>query len=286
VTSQQILQMAINGLMLGLVYSLIALGLTLVFGVMRIVNFAHGELYMLGGFITYYLYGEWKLNFALTLIVSVFAMALLGVIIERLFLSRLRAEFMASFIVTLGVATFLQSAALLAFGLTEKGVPTVISGVARFAGVSLSLERLMLIPVSLVLIIATALFVQKTRAGRAMQAVSSDPEAAALYGVNIARTSSLCMAIGCALAGAAGTLVAPIFSVNPFMGEDPLFKGFIIIVVGGLGSIQGALLAGIMLGCLEAFGTTMFGAPIAYIMSFLVLIGFLLFRPRGFFGRV
>ncbi len=285
-TSQQILQMAINGLMLGLVYSLIALGLTLVFGVMRIVNFAHGELYMLGGFITYYLYGEWKLNFALTLIVSVFAMALLGVIIERLFLSRLRAEFMASFIVTLGVATFLQSAALLAFGLTEKGVPTVISGVARFAGVSLSLERLMLIPVSLVLIIATALFVQKTRAGRAMQAVSSDPEAAALYGVNIARTSSLCMAIGCALAGAAGTLVAPIFSVNPFMGEDPLFKGFIIIVVGGLGSIQGALLAGIMLGCLEAFGTTMFGAPIAYIMSFLVLIGFLLFRPRGFFGRV
>lgn len=285
-TSQQILQMTINGLMLGLVYSLIALGLTLVFGVMRIVNFAHGELYMLGGFITYYLYGEWKLNFALTLLISVVAMGVLGVIIERLFLRRLRSEFMASFIVTLGLATFMQSAALLAFGLTEKGVPTVLPGVARFAGVSLSLERLMLIPISLALIIAASLFVQKTRAGRAMQAVSSDPEAAALYGVNIAKTSSLCMAIGCALAGAAGTLVAPIFSVNPFMGEDPLFKGFIIIVVGGLGSIQGALLAGILLGCLEAFGTTLFGAPIAYIMSFLVLIGFLLFRPRGFFGRV
>ena len=278
--------MTINGLMLGLVYSLIALGLTLVFGVMRIVNFAHGELYMLGAFITYYLYGEWKLNFVLTLLIAVLAMGVLGIIIERVFLKNLRAEFMASFIVTLGLATFLQSAALLAFGLSEKGVPAVLPGVVRFAGVSLSLERLMLIPVSLALIIAVSLYVQKTRAGRAMQAVSSDPEAAALYGVNIARTSSLCMAVGCALAGAAGALIAPVFSVNPHMGEDPLFKGFIIIVVGGLGSIPGALLAGIMLGCLEAFGTTLFGAPIAYIMSFLVLIGFLLFRPRGFFGKV
>jgi branched-chain amino acid transport system permease protein len=148
------------------------------------------------------------------------------------------------------------------------------------------MERLALIPISLSLIVGLNLYVLKTRAGRAMRAASSDPDAAALYGVNIVQVRSTCMAIGCALAGIAGALMAPVFSINPYMGEDPLFKGFIIIVVGGLGSIQGALLAGIMLGCLEAFGTMIFGAPVAYITSFLVLIGFLLFRPRGFFGRV
>jgi branched-chain amino acid transport system permease protein len=284
-TTAQVLQMSANGLMMGLVYALVALGLTLVFGVMRVVNFAHGELYMLGAFATYLLYGEWHVPFVLTLLASILLLGLLGIVIERSLLSRLRGQFLQSFIATLGLANLLQSAALLAFGLTEKAVPTVFPGVVRLGGVSLSVERLTLVPISILLILAVSLFVGFTKPGRAMRAVANDPEAAALYGVDTARISALCMALGSALAGAAGALVSPIFSVDPTMGSEPLLKGFIIIVIGGLGSIQGALAAAITLGVLEAFGTTLFGGPAAYIAAFAALIAILLVRPTGFFGR-
>ncbi|GIK82634.1 MAG: branched-chain amino acid ABC transporter permease [Alphaproteobacteria bacterium] len=283
--SDQLLQMSVNGLMIGLVYALIALGLTLVFGVMRIVNFAHGELYMLGAFAIYQIYGVWHVNFLVALLITAILLGFAGVLIEKVLLSRLQTEFLASFIVTLGLASFLQAVVLLIFGLAEQGVPAVLPGVVRIGGVSLSLERLVLIPVSLVLIAGTMLFVHRSRAGRAMRAVSMDQDAAALYGVDIGRTRAICMALGAGLAGVAGALVAPLFTVNPHMGGEPLLKGFIIIVVGGMGSIHGALLAGILLGLVEAFGTTLWGAPAAYIASFLVLIGFLLFRPNGLFGK-
>lgn len=284
-SSELLVQSLFNGMMLSLVYILIALGLTLVFGIMLIVNFAHGEIYMLGAMTTFYLAGVYGINYFAALGLAVLAMIALGLIMERVLFRPTLGNFDASLVVSLGLLLVLQSSALLLFGTEDKNFPSPFQGVVHILGATVALERLAILPFAIALIAGLLAFIQKAKAGKAMRAVAQDAEAAGLMGIDVGRTSALAMAIGFALAAAAGGLTMPIFLAEPFMGGPALLKAFIIIVVGGMGSIAGVVVAGVVLGLVDSFCATLFGGPVTALVSFLLLIGILLIRPTGLMGH-
>ena len=279
-----LIQSALNGFGLAVVYILVALGLTLIFSILDIINFAHGEFYMLGGFVTYYTFAVFGLNYFLALLLAVLAVGAAGVVAERIVFRRLRGKTLNGFIVSLGLLWVLQASAQLAFGVLDKAVPSAVSGVVRVFGVVISRERLVVIVTAVALMAALYAFLAFTRAGRAMRAVAQDADAAALQGVNIEAASALGFGIGCALAGAAGALLAPVFAVSPTMGALPVVKAFIIIIVGGMGSLPGAVLGGLLLGAVDGIGTLFMSSAAVNMLGFLVVIAVLLVRPRGLFG--
>jgi branched-chain amino acid transport system permease protein len=239
---------------------------------------------MLGGFAAYYLFAVGGLNYVATLVLAVLLVGLAGVVAERLVFRHLRGKTLNAFIVSLGLLWVLQATAQLSFGVLDKSVPSAVSGIVRVGGVIVSRERLFVILTAVALIIGLYLFLKFTRTGQAMRAVAQDAEAAALQGVNIELTSALGFGIGCALAGAAGALLAPIFAVSPTMGALPVVKAFIIIIVGGMGSLPGAVLGGLLLGAVEGVGTLFMSSAAVNILGFLMVIAILLLRPRGLLG--
>src|SRR5712671_1536645 len=250
-----LVQALLNGFGLAVVYILVALGLTLIFSILEVINFAHGEFYMLGGFAAYYLSAVGGLNYVATLVLAMLLVGLAGVVAERLVFRHLRGKTLNAFIVSLGLLWVLQATAQLSFGVLDKSVPSAVSGIVRLGGVIVSHARMF--------VILTA---------------------AALQGVNIELTSALGFGIGCALAGAAGALLAPIFAVSPTMGALPVVKAFIIIIVGGMGSLPGAVLGGLLLGAVEGVGTLFMSSAAVNILGFLMVIAILLLRPRGLLG--
>jgi len=279
-----LVQALLNGFGLAVVYVLVALGLTLIFSILEIINFAHGEFYMLGGFAAYYLCAVGGLNYVATLVLAVLLVGLAGVVAERLVFRHLRGKTLNAFIVSLGLLWVLQATAQLSFGVLDKSVPSAVSGIVRVGGVIVSRERLFVILTAVALIVGLHLFLKFTRTGQAMRAVAQDADAAALQGVNIELVSALGFGIGCALAGAAGALLAPIFAVSPTMGALPVVKAFIIIIVGGMGSLPGAVLGGLLLGAVEGVGTLFMSSAAVNILGFLMVIAILLLRPRGLLG--
>jgi branched-chain amino acid transport system permease protein len=279
-----LVQALLNGFGLAIVYILVALGLTLIFSILEVINFAHGEFYMLGGFAAYYLSAVGGLNYVATLVLAMLLVGLAGVVAERLVFRHLRGKTLNAFIVSLGLLWVLQATAQLSFGVLDKSVPSAVSGIVRVGGVIVSRERLFVILIAVALIVGLYLFLKFTRTGQAMRAVAQDSEAAALQGVNIELTSALGFGIGCALAGAAGALLAPIFAVSPTMGALPVVKAFIIIIVGGMGSLPGAVLGGLLLGAVEGVGTLFMSSAAVNILGFLMVIAILLLRPRGLLG--
>jgi len=279
-----LIQALLNGFGLAVVYILVALGLTLIFSILEVINFAHGEFYMLGGFAAYYLSAVGGLNYVATLVLAMLLVGLAGVVAERLVFRHLRGKTLNAFIVSLGLLWVLQATAQLSFGVLDKSVPSAVSGIVRLGGVIVSRERLFVILTAVALIVGLYLFLKFTRTGQAMRAVAQDAEAAALQGVNIELTSALGFGIGCALAGAAGALLAPIFAVSPTMGALPVVKAFIIIIVGGMGSLPGAVLGGLLLGAVEGVGTLFMSSAAVNILGFLMVIAILLLRPRGLLG--
>jgi branched-chain amino acid transport system permease protein len=279
-----LIQALLNGFGLAVVYILVALGLTLIFSILEIINFAHGEFYMLGGFAAYYLSAVGGLNYVATLVLAMLLVGLAGVVAERLVFRHLRGKTLNAFIVSLGLLWVLQATAQLSFGVLDKSVPSAVSGIVRLGGVIVSRERMFVILTAVALIVGLYLFLKFTRTGQAMRAVAQDAEAAALQGVNIELTSALGFGIGCALAGAAGALLAPIFAVSPTMGALPVVKAFIIIIVGGMGSLPGAVLGGLLLGAVEGVGTLFMSSAAVSILGFLMVIAILLLRPRGLLG--
>jgi branched-chain amino acid transport system permease protein len=279
-----LVQALLNGFGLAIVYILVALGLTLIFSILEVINFAHGEFYMLGGFAAYYLSAVGGLNYVATLVLAMLLVGLAGVVAERLVFRHLRGKTLNAFIVSLGLLWVLQATAQLSFGVLDKSVPSAVSGIVRVGGVIVSRERLFVILIAVALIVGLYLFLKFTRTGQAMRAVAQDSEAAALQGVNIELTSALGFGIGCALAGAAGALLAPIFAVSPTMGALPVVKAFIIIIVGGMGSLPGAVLGGLLLGAVEGVGTLFMSSATVNILGFLMVIAILLLRPRGLLG--
>lgn len=278
-------QSAVDGLTTGMVYVVVALGLTLVFGVMDIVNFAHGEMFMLGAIVLWFLSVSLGITYIVALLMSAIIIAILGVLIERLFYRPFRGRLLDSFIVALALVTIIPNAVSNIAGPFAKAVPSPLPGTLQVQGLTLSLERMAVVVASFLLVAGLFAFIQWHKAGKAMRAVAQDPEAAALQGVSIDRTSSICMALGCGLAAAAAGLITPIFSATPWMGGEVIMKSFIIIIIGGLGSIPGAVLGGLLLGFLESFGTLFVSLPVVSLFGFVLIIVVLLARPKGLLGR-
>lgn len=278
------LHVLVNGLMLGMTYALIASGLTLIFGVMRIFNFAHGEFYMLGAFAAYYLFGMLGLNFFVTVLIAMLGIGLLGILIERVFFRPFRGQLLSSFIISLGLLIVMSGAALLIFGGQEKTVSTAFPGLVSFLGVTLSVERLVVLAFALVLLVGLYLFITRTRMGRTMRAVAQDSEAAAMQGVNINLICSLGFGLACALAAAAGTLLAPMRYVGPSIGGEIVIQAAIVIVLGGLGSIPGAVIGALLLGLVQSVCAVFMGQMVDLI-GFVLVILVLLFRPKGLLGH-
>lgn len=266
---------------------LVALGLTLVFGIMHIINFAHGELYMLGAFVVWVLFAQHGINYYLSIVLSMILVAILGMFMERFFFRKYRGNLSPSFIISLGFVFVLEVSTLLAFGITDKAVPPPpgFAGVVRLAGVAFPRERIIVSAMSVLLIILLTLFMQRSKAGLAMRASAQDGDAAALQGMNINTIASLAMGIGCALAGAAGALSAPLTYVNSYMGEAPIMMAFAVIILGGMGSLQGTIIAGFIIGFVQSFTTTFLGGPVSTMAVFGVLILVIVFRPRGLLGH-
>ena len=283
-----LIQGGMNGVMLGLNYALIALGLSLIFGIMGIVNFAHGEMYMLGGYVAYYLVGRFGLNFFVTIVAAVIMVGLLGVFLEKVLFRPLTTrpkEALTSFIAAVGLAWVLQMLAVICFGDLDRSVPSAFKGIIRMGGVVITKERLATIIIGIALIVLLNLFLLRTRIGRAIRAVAQDKEAAALQGVQVGRVSSLSFGVGCALASAAGALMAPIFSINPFLGGEVILKAFLVVILGGMGSIPGAMLGGLVLGFTESFGSLFFTVPTVSVITFTLIIIILILRPQGLLGH-
>lgn len=290
-TLQLFVQVVLNALMLGLTLVLISLGLSIIFGIMHIVNFAHGEVYMLGA------YGSWLFMDRLTLpgptlvryfealVITIILIAALGWILERGFFRAFRGKILQAFIVSLGFILIFQAGALAIFGVSQKSSSSPFPGVIHIGGAVLSTERVAVILFCIAFIVALNLFIQKAKAGQAMRAVAQDTDSASLQGININGISSLCMVIGCGLAGLAGCLLGPVFYVDPYIGATPVVKAFAAIILGGMGSIPGTILGGLVIGFVESFGSTYLGAELGVMLIFIILILVLLIRPRGLLGH-
>jgi branched-chain amino acid transport system permease protein len=279
-------QVVTNALVLGLNYSLLALGFTLIFSIMGVVNVAHADLYMIGGFITYYLYGVYHINYFIVLLLILVALGCFGASLERFFFRRLRGQgFAGPMILSLGLLLFLEGIALILFGEREKGVPSPFSGVISLGGVSFGAERLVILIIALFLLFALFYFVGRVKSGQAMRALAQDAEAAYLQGININRMSMLSFAIGVGLAGVAGGLLTPVSFVSYSIGSYLILKCFIVVVLGGLGSMPGCLVGGLLLGFIETFSLAYLPSHVSYLIIFGLVLLVLLVRPQGIMGR-
>lgn len=284
-TAVVVAQTFINGLALGILYLLMAVGFTLVFGTMRVVNFAHGEFYMLGAFVMYFAVARAELPFLLAIGLAFGAVLLLGGVIERLVFHAFRGHELNGMIASIGVGLVMQNLTLMAFGATPLAMPSYVTGVLRIGPLVLPNSRLFAIGVSVLTLILFYGLIMHTRLGRALRAVVQDKEIAAVYGIKPGVIYPVGFALGVGLAGIAGAVMAPLFSVSPFIGQTPLLKAFLVVVLGGIGSIPGAAVASLLVGLMESFGSTFLGATMADAFVFFLVIVVLVLRPDGLLGR-
>lgn len=284
----EFLQQTINGLSIGSIYALIALGYTMVYGIIKLINFAHGEIFMFGSYMGMIAITVLNLPFYVAFIFSMVTTALLGVIIERVAYKPLRkSSRIAALITAIGVSFLLQNAMLQIMGAKIYAFPQVFNNrVFNVYGVRINLIQIVIFVVSILLMVALQLLVKKTSVGRAMRAVSVDKEAAALMGVNVDRIITLTFAIGSALAAAAGIMVGLYYiRVYPFMGFTPGLKAFVAAVFGGIGIIPGAMIGGFVIGLIETFvagyGSTLYKDAVVFGILILVL----LIKPSGLLGK-
>ncbi|MGT2941333.1 branched-chain amino acid ABC transporter permease [Streptococcus cristatus] len=285
---EQFLQQLANGLILGSVYALLALGYTMVYGIIKLINFAHGDIYMIGAFMGYYLINTLHLNFLVALILSMVGTAILGVVIEFLAYRPLRnSTRIAALITAIGVSFLLEYGMVFFVGANTRSFPQVIKTVRYTLGpISISNIQLMILGISILLMVGLQFIVQKTKMGKAMRAVSVDSDAAQLMGINVNRTISFTFALGSALAGAAGVLIALYYnSLEPLMGMTPGIKSFVAAVLGGIGIIPGAALGGFVIGLLETFATAVGLSDFRDAIVYAILIIILLVRPAGILGK-
>ena len=282
------LQQLINGLILGSVYALLALGYTMVYGIIKLINFAHGDIYMMGAFIGYFLITKYHMNFFVALVLTMVLTAFLGVVIEFLAYRPLRnSTRIAALITAIGVSFFLEYSMVRLVGANKHAFPQTLATVKYNLGpVSVTNVQLIILGVSIFLMLALQFIVQKTKMGKAMRAVSVDSDAAQLMGINVNSTISFTFALGSALAGAGGVLIGLYYnSVDPLMGMVPGIKAFVAAVLGGIGIIPGAAVGGFMIGLLETFSVSIGLASYKDAVVYAVLIIILLVRPAGILGK-
>ncbi len=283
----QFLQHLVNTLILGGTYALLGIGLTLIFGIMRVVNFTHGELYAFGAYAVFALAMVLGVNFFLALALAVAGGMVLGAIIELLLLRPMRgADIDTTMLIMIGAWIVMQNLEMLTWGGVAKAVVTPFPETPLVIGpVSVSWLRLFVLALALVLIAATYVLINRTKLGKAMRATFQDADTAALMGININRIYTATFAIGSGLAAAAGALLGPVFLAVPTMGDLAALKSFAIVILGGLGSITGAAIGGFILAFAEELGAGYISSGYRDAMGFLIIILVLMFRPTGLFAR-
>lgn len=285
----QFLQQMINGLSLGSIYALIALGYTMVYGIIKLINFAHGDIYMLGAFTAFYATTFFHLNFFVALIIAMLLCGVLGVVIERIAYKPLRhATRITALITAMGVSYVLEYTMQYFAGSDVKTFPTDLLENTTFSlgGVRITMMQIYIFVITIILMVLLTYIVNKTKMGRAMRAVSVDEDAAKLMGINVDTTISFTFFLGSCLAGVAGVLVGVYYnSINPLMGMTPGLKAFIAAVFGGIGNIPGAMIGGLFIGIAEtlvtAYGSSLYKDAIVYVILILVLI----LKPDGLLGK-
>ena len=285
----EFLSYLISGISLGSVYAIIALGYTMVYGIAKMLNFAHGDIIMIGGYVSFVAVSSLGLNPWIAMVIAMAVCTLLGVLIERFAYKPLRqATSLAVLITAIGVSYLLQNAALLIWGANPKVNTPIISGTLNLFGGKLSVSYISLLTVAacIIIMIALTVFTSKSKLGKAMRACSEDKGAALLMGINVNRTISLTFAIGSALAAIAGVLLCSSYpTLMPTTGSMPGIKAFTAAVFGGIGSIPGAFIGGILLGVIEALAKAYISTQLSNSIVFAVLIIVLLVRPVGLLGK-
>ena len=278
-------QTGLNALYAAAYMSLIAVGLVLIFGVMGVINFAHGELFMLGAYVVVALYTDFQLPFALVAGLALLFVGGVGLLMEVTMFRPLRSNPLAGLVASIGFLLILQALVSMGFGVRMEHIPPVTQKVIVFAEkVRLPVQRLVVITAAIALLCALWFFLKRTRFGWALRATAQDPEAAALQGISIRQISMIAMFIGAALAGIAGALTAPLISVNPHMGHSVIVTAFIVIIVGGIGSLEGAAVAAVAYAFIHTVVTTYWDGVIADIVGLLLMLGVLIVKPTGLFG--
>jgi branched-chain amino acid transport system permease protein len=283
-------QVIANGLYLGAQYALIALGLTLIFALMNVLNFAHGQMYVLGGFVTYTVYGQLGLPFVVALLASGVTLAIIGAFMEKyLFRTVIKRSHREESTMLLAAATafFFDAVMLLIFGEKQRGVPKIIKGVFNTDGLIMPYDRIAVGALAIVFIAAFILYMQYSRPGRAMRALAQDRVAAQLMGVAVERYSMIGFAMGAMLAGIVGGLLVTITGVNSGIGGPISIKAFMMVMIGGAGVVGGAIAGGFILGMMESVGLTVLReyGDITYLVIFAALMVFLSIRPNGLMGK-
>lgn len=280
-------QLLTNGVIIGATYALVAIGLTLIFGMMRIVNFAHGEFYMLGAYVAVSAASDYHLGYFAALPIAVVVISALGYLFEQVFLRPLRkADILSTALVTIGLSIFFQNTALVIWGPKPGQVDDPFAGATLLIGdIGVTEIRLFALAVAIAAMAALGLVIKYSKFGRMMRATFQDRDAAALQGIEVDRVFSLSFVIGVALAALAGALLSAVFVVSPDMGNMANLKSFAVVILGGLGNIPGAVAGGFLLGLAESFGAGYISTGYKDGISFLLVIIVLLLRPHGLFGR-
>ncbi len=290
----EFIQQLINGIALGSIYALIALGYAMVYGILNFINFAHGEVFMLGAFSGYYLSALFGIaepsiiGFIIILLCSMAVTSMVGVAIEKVAYKPLRSATKLTVLITaIGVSLFLQYMGQLIFGASPRSFPTLLNNLKiNIGGISIGSNQVIVILLSVILMLALTFIVMKTKMGTAIRAISNNMTAASLMGINLDRAISFTFILGSSLAGAAGILYGLNYpSIEPLMGLLPGIKAFVAAVLGGIGSFFGAAIGGLILGIIETFTVGYISPTFRDAIAFGVLIVILLFKPQGLFGK-
>jgi branched-chain amino acid transport system permease protein len=272
----------IDGLTQSCTYMTMAFGMVLVFSILGILNWAHGQFYMLGAILVYYAITAAGIPFPISLIIAGLAVALLGVIVKLAIIDRVKGDLYVG-VVTLALIFFLEGAASMLFGMNDRGLAIVLPGVMNLGSFSISNQKIAVILFTLIVMISLYYVINRTKVGKAIRAVAQQPEAASLYGISVERLSFIVMGIGCAMAAMAGSIMAPVYPINPFIGRTPMIMALLAIVIGGLGSLTGAIVGALILGFLHSV-IAYYISYLAEVVLFVLVIIILLVKPQGLFG--
>lgn len=282
-----LIQTIANSIVASGIYATVAVGLALAFGVMQMANYAHGEFFMVGAYVVYILYALGGVPFPLAVVAAFFIVAAIGLMTERFIFRPTRQNVLAGFMATAGLSFILQVLVGQIWGVgLMRYIPTPYMGAANIAGAQIGWQRLLVIPAAFGMIAALWLFLHRVRLGKGLRACAQDPEAAALQGISINKMTALAMGIAGAFAGLAGALMAPIHAVTPYMGHAVILTAFIVVIVGGMASIEGAVLAAILFGFIHTFVTTLSDAVVSEMVGVGVMVIVLVAKPSGLLGRV
>jgi len=285
---EQFIQQIINGISIGSIYALIALGYTMVYGIIKLINFAHGDILMIGAYAGLYCVLLFDLSLIPSIIIAMILCAVLGVITEKVAYKPLRnAPRIAVLITAIGVSFLLEYVMVYFFKANSRTYPADFFsfGSANIGNITISIDKMMVAAITIVLMILVQLIIKKTKLGKSIRAVSSDQDAAQLMGVSVDKAISFTFILGSALAGVAGVMYGAMFTINPLMGIQPGIKAFVAAVFGGIGSIPGAILGGILLGVIETLVSAYFSSSIKDAVAFAILIIVLIVRPSGLLGK-